>query len=52
MLVVFFLSLIVLVAFSALAGRIAEYEIPVVLLENKNSLFAKLVAEYAIRSTK
>jgi len=33
-------------------GRIAEYEIPVVLLENKNSLFAKLVAEYAIRSTK
>lgn len=33
-------------------GRIAEFEIPAVLLEDKNSLFAKLVAEYAIRSTK
>lgn len=33
-------------------GRIAEYDTPATLLENKNSLFAKLVAEYSIRSTK
>lgn len=33
-------------------GRIAEFDVPVMLLENKNSLFAKLVAEYSVRSTK
>jgi ABC-type multidrug transport system fused ATPase/permease subunit len=33
-------------------GRIAEFDVPVTLLENKNSLFAKLVAEYSVRSTK
>lgn len=34
-----------------LAGRIAEYDVPVRLLENKDSLFARLVAEYTVRST-
>ncbi len=32
------------------AGRVAEYDVPVRLLENKNSFFAKLVAEYNLRS--
>jgi ABC-type multidrug transport system fused ATPase/permease subunit len=31
-------------------GRVAEYDVPVRLLENKNSFFAKLVAEYNLRS--
>jgi ATP-binding cassette subfamily C (CFTR/MRP) protein 2 len=39
-------------SFWGVAGRIAEYDTPATLLENKNSLFAKLVAEYSIRSTK
>lgn len=30
-------------------GRLAEYDIPAILLENRDSLFAKLVAEYWIR---
>jgi hypothetical protein len=34
-----------------LAGRIAEYDVPVRLLENKDSLFARLVSEYTVRST-
>ncbi|KAG0629628.1 hypothetical protein M758_1G117700 [Ceratodon purpureus] len=33
-------------------GRIAEFDTPATLLENKNSLFTKLVAEYSARSTK
>ncbi|KAG0613483.1 hypothetical protein M758_6G106300 [Ceratodon purpureus] len=33
-------------------GRIAEYDTPATLLENKNSHFTKLVAEYSARSTK
>eukprot|EP00268_Persea_americana_P007156 TRINITY_DN1262_c0_g1_i4.p1 TRINITY_DN1262_c0_g1~~TRINITY_DN1262_c0_g1_i4.p1 ORF type:complete len:453 (-),score=85.58 TRINITY_DN1262_c0_g1_i4:399-1703(-) len=32
-------------------GVIAEYDSPAKLLENKSSLFAKLVAEYSLRST-
>lgn len=33
-----------------LAGLIAEYDTPGKLLENESSLFAKLVAEYSMRS--
>jgi hypothetical protein len=33
------------------AGMVAEYDVPARLLENKNSLFAKLVTEYTMRST-
>jgi ABC-type multidrug transport system fused ATPase/permease subunit len=32
-------------------GRVSEYDVPIRLLENKNSLFAKLVIEYSLRST-
>ncbi len=32
------------------AGMVAEYDVPARLLENKNSLFAKLVTEYTMRS--
>lgn len=31
-------------------GLIAEYDTPARLLENESSLFAKLVAEYSMRS--
>jgi ABC-type multidrug transport system fused ATPase/permease subunit len=31
-------------------GMVAEYDVPARLLENKNSLFAKLVTEYTMRS--
>lgn len=37
--------------FCARAGVVAEYDPPAKLLENKASLFAKLVAEYSVRST-
>lgn len=33
------------------AGLLKEYETPEKLLEDKSSLFAKLVAEYSIRSS-
>jgi hypothetical protein len=35
---------------SFFGGMVAEYDVPARLLENKNSLFAKLVTEYAMRS--
>lgn len=36
--------------FGYAAGLIAEYDTPARLLENESSLFAKLVAEYSMRS--
>ena len=38
--------LLILFFFSLLPGKVVEYDVPAKLLEDENSLFAKLVLEY------